>query len=487
MRVLTVLLVCLAPTPAFGVGLRLDPAGAVAAAHADLLAQPANLQPLIRYLSLYNLTEPERANAARVLSFHVNSLSREAYIVQPVSIAAGPLLRVNLSDYGWDRKTWERLAEADPYFHVQIEEVIDQPYGVMENGRFRQTEVVKEKTGKKSTALAPWLAETPAAQATLADLVNRTQSQAPVVRADWLFHQTAIQDGRKAGYYDFLGLGNTVADFDKLIGFDQKLAEQFKAEMAGVVLRSTVALNNRRLVRFGKIGGAKWLTLDAKTNVDKRNFARVLDDGFEFDATEQIASLPNGLHAFFLANAQGQRQDTAPDFIASDATAPGTDRRVHAALSCVRCHAEGIRPINDWVRRLVAPPLALQSPDYERLKRLRQLYLGDLAAAVKRDGDDYAVAVAKTNGLSLAANARAYGQFWARYAETDFDLARIELELGMPREVFLPAFREYAAKTGSLDPIIAGLLQTPPLAVRSEHWEEAFPLAQLAIKGYVQP
>src|SRR5712692_2835844 len=130
MRFPTVILaLCLALHPASGAGLRLDPAGAVTAAYADLLAQPANVQPLIRYVSLYNLPEAERANAARVLSFHVNSLSREPYVAQPVMISAGPLLRVNLSDYGWDRRTWERLAETDPYFHVQIVEKKEQEFG----------------------------------------------------------------------------------------------------------------------------------------------------------------------------------------------------------------------------------------------------------------------------------------------------------------------------------------------------------------------
>lgn len=457
------------------------PAGAVALARDDVLRQTPALRPYLRYLSLHGLPAAERARAAKVLSFHVNSLSTEAEIVPPAPVGDGSLLRINLIDYGWSRKTWEKLADVEPYFHVRLEK--DQEYGHYDQyGQWVTTETRKEKV----TATAPWIAETPQQQAIIKGLIEVTQSQVPIVKADWFFAQTAIQADRDGtGYYDFLGLGKKQADFDTLVGFDAKLAARFKAEINGVVLRSTVALNNRRLVRFGKIGGAKWITLDAKNGLDRRNFARVLDEGFEFDATEQIASLPNGLHAFWLANARGERQDTAPDFIASDGSASGTDRRVHASKSCVVCHVEGIRPIDDWVRRLVKPPLALQSPDYEKLKRLRQLYLSDLDGSVKRDNEQYAAAVLRCNGLTLAANARAYRTFWDRYVEEDFGPERVAAEVGITKEQLLAGLGAYTKKTGSVDPILAGLLQTPPLPIRSDQFEEAYPLLQTAIRGYV--
>jgi hypothetical protein len=58
------------------------------------------------------------------------------------------------------------------------------------------------------------------------------------------------------------------------------------------------------------------------------------------------------------------------------------------------------------VRRLVAPPLAIQSPDYEKLKRLRQLYLSGLNGAIDTDNASYAKAIKVANGLTVEANAR---------------------------------------------------------------------------------
>jgi hypothetical protein len=472
-----------------GRGALPTPADAVAAAWKDVRALPAELGPLTRYLSLYPLPPRERADAARVLSFHANSLSREPDIVPPALLAAGTLLRVNLSDYGWDAETWEKLAQTDPYFHtiVETEEEFDQDHGYYDRfGRFVVTETRRESRKVKKVVLAPWLAETAGQKKAIAGLVKLTRSQGPVLRADWFFRKTAIQKGDAVGYYDFLGVGKRKADFEEAVGAELGLAKRLKKEVAGVVLRSAVALNNRRLVRFGTVTGAYWQTLDAKANVDRRNFARVLDDGFEFDASEVIASLPNGLHAYFLANSKGQRQDTAPDFIASDSTASGTDRRVHAGLSCVRCHGAvgGIQEIDDWVRRLVAPPLALQSPDYDKLKRLRQLYLSDLRGQVRKDREQYADAVKRANGLTALANARLYARWWDHYQEQDFDLARVERELGVPRARVVAALREFSRKGGALDPILAGLLQPQELPIRSEQWEEVFAQAMLAVRGY---
>jgi len=465
------------------------PADAVAAAWYDVRTLPPELRPRTRYLSLYNLPSRERTEAARVLSFHANSLSREPDIVPPALLADGTLLRVNLSDYGWDADTWEKLAQADPYFHtaVETEEEFDRDYGHYDRfGRFVVTETRRESRKVKKVVLAPWLAESAAEQKAIAGLVRLTRSQGPVLRADWFFRRTAIQEGDAVGYYDFLGVGKKRADFEEAVGADLGLAKRLKKEVAGVILRSTVALNNRRLVRFATVSGAYWQTLDAKANLDRRNFARVLDDGFAFDASEVIASLPNGLHAYFLANSKGVRQDTAPDFIASDATASGTDRRVHAGLSCIRCHgaAGGIQDIDEWVRRLVAPPLALQSPDYDKLKRLRQLYLGDLRRQVRKDREQYADAVKRANGLTPLANARLYARWWDRYQEQDLDLARIERELGVPRARVVAALRATSRKAGALDPVLAGLLQDKELPIRSEQWEEVFAQAMSAVRGY---
>lgn len=376
-------------------------------------------------------------------------------------------------------------------------------------GPVKASAVENKGDGKETLAAAPWLSRTPAEAKAIAGLIEATGSTSPVLRADWFFRHTAIQEADKAngqipGYYDFLRLKNQ-KDFEEAIGLDLKAARgAFKDEVSAVVVRSTVALNNRRLVRFGKIGGGAWFTLDAQENTGKKNYLRIPDTDpkaktflqavaqeDEFTATEAFGPGPNGLMIWWLANNKGERQNAAPDFIASDGTAPGTDRRVHANLSCVRCHSEGVRPIKDVLRTLISDPLAAKVPDYDTARRLRQLYSSDLDRKVRADQQVYADAVATASGgLKPDAFAKLYSTFWARYQERDFTLDRIALETGYPREHVLKSLDGLAKAVGSLDPVAAGLLRglakdDSEVPIRSEMFEEIFPVLMTYLRNAV--
>jgi hypothetical protein len=452
------------------------PAADVVRAWADLQLQQPALRPHLRYLSAYATPEADRAELARVLSFWVNSLSREAELVPPAQVAPG-LWRVNLLDYGWDPVVWERLAGVDPYFHVKLRRTVT--VRSRSTGRtFRRDRIVD--------AAAPWLP--PGASA---GLTEQTQSAAPIVRADWFLYRTAIQAGREGhGYYDFLGLGKKEKDFQELVGVDERLARKARKEIAAVVARSSVTLNNRGIKRLGAVTGGYWYTQDYKTSTDRQNTLRLLDGDAEppeGDASEQYGTLPNGLFAFWLQNGKGERQDTAPDFIAGDGQATDTDRRVHIGLSCIRCHVEGIRPINDWARQVYHGALSLQSPDYAKLVRLRQLYLSDLEGHVKADQEAYARALGRACGLKPAELARAYAAAWHAYAERDLGLEDAARELGCTPQQLVAALDAQLKATGRLDPVLAGLIQKPPVAVRREHFEELYGVLQSALRGIALP
>jgi hypothetical protein len=475
------------------------PAEAVAAAYADAARLPPETARTTRYLSTYAIPEKERPDFLRALKFHCNSLSREAELVPPRQVAP-ELLAVNLLDYGWKAKTYEKLLDGEngqpePYFHAPVKvslaagDTETWPGGVdSSDGRFypagRYT--VKHKKSVIQQAQAPWLdpAHTSA-------LVSLTQSQVPVLRADWFLFQTAIQAGRDGhGYYDFLGLGKEEKDFQALIGADPVLARKVKKEIAGVVARSGVTLNNRRLVRLGAITGGYWFSEDFKTSTAKQNVLRLLDeetDPPKGDASEQYGFLPNGLFAFWLQNAQGVRQDSAPDFIASDRLTGDNDGRVHIGLSCIRCHQEGIRPIDDYARKLYRGSVVLQSPDYRKFVRLRQLYLSDLAGHVRQDQEQYATALLRVNGLTAAANARAYAGAWDSYLNGEVTVAVAARELGCTEAHLLLALKASAKTTGQLDPVLAGLIQEPPLPLRREHMEELYATLQTILRGYIVP
>ena len=469
-----------------------SPADAVRAATADLVRVPPDARPHVRYFSAYHADAEQRKEFAAVLSFWCNSLSREPDIVRPVE--CGPdLWRVDIRDYGWTRGTWEKLATEDPYFHVLGERAVEafaaeefDEYGYWQIGGKQVSKgtsgaewVTTRKVPKPKAAIvpgkktdipqpAPWL---PAKEyGALAVALN---SNLPIARVDWWIYQTAVQKDRAVGYYDWLALGKAEKDFQELIGADVKLAQKVRKEIAAVVARSGVTLNNRSMERFATLTGSYWRTHDFKSSTFKQNTLRLLDgdtDPPKGDASEQYGSLPNELFAFWLQNDKGERQDAAPDFIASDGHATSTDRRVHIGVSCVRCHSPGIQPIGDWMRSVYRGPVQLASPDYEKLRRLRQLYLSDLDGHVRGDQQRYAAALLKCNGLTSQANAAAFSRVWERYADTDLDAAAMAADIGCTEADLLKALK---AQT-KIDPVLAGLLATPPVGVRREHWHETY-------------
>jgi len=454
----------------------------LAAADVARLREPQHA----RYLALPHVADKKALDQwDAVLRFWANSLSREAELVAPARVAPG-LWRLDLRDYGWRAETWEKLADLDPWYtvkvvteKVKVTKYIDHKGGDCYNPETGRTiknlaagrysyEVVESKGRAAGAATGPWVPAAP-----FAALAKATGSQIPVARLDWWLSVAAVANDTGAGYYDWLGVGKKEADFDDLGGVDAKKARALQKEIGALVSRSTVTLNNRGLERVPAITGYKWKSRDYLKSTDAKNALRLLDGDIQEDASEQYLTLPNGLFAFALFNGKGERQDAAPDTIASDGKAPGTDRRVRNGISCVRCHAEGIRPINDWARKVYQPPFTLEDRVYEESKRKRAKYLSDLQEQVEEDQQRYARALKKVNGLTPAKNAEAVAAAWADYVERDRALADVALELGMDKAALLASLKA-EAKATTLDPVLAALAQG--LEVRVEHLEELVPL-----------
>jgi len=104
-----------------------SPASELQAAVADLERLPAETRPGVRYLSLLAIPDERRVEARRVVSYTVNALSRVRSITPPTAVSS-TLLRLSISNYVGDgvefaawSAAWERLAEADPYWHLRTE------------------------------------------------------------------------------------------------------------------------------------------------------------------------------------------------------------------------------------------------------------------------------------------------------------------------------------------------------------------------------
>ena len=144
---------------------------------------------------------------------------------------------------------------------------------------------------------------------------------------------------------------------------------------------------------------------------------------------EAIFSLPNGLHAFFIVNANNIRLDKAPNAIVSDPKRP--DRQVEAGLSCMSCHVRGINPKSDQVREYVEKnPKAFGRAETESIKAL---YPPEkkMKALMDADAEAFKKAVEKTG--ARISNAEVISTMVIRY-EADLDLPVAAAELGLTPE-----------------------------------------------------
>lgn len=287
----------------------------------------------IRYLSathLYNSgTSLETiVTAGEAISKVVNSLSSKKKIA-PIKVVDKDkgIFRIDLSDYGWDADTWNKLVRIYPYLIVP-----------------------KDNKG-------------------LAILQNDTKADVPLIRADW-FVSTAI---RAPTYYDLIGFPDTLAAFETKFNVNSA-----KAINDGDVARagfnnSAVSKQNRVIERKEGANGAFWRSYEFGTSEGSQNILEkplgpvstkspftFVEDGGEF-----IVTLPNGMLAFYLAGKDKKRLSKVP-------TDPDEDEII-AGLTCMSCHAKGFIYRKDMVVEAAKNSTALSSV----LANVEKLYKPD--------------------------------------------------------------------------------------------------------------
>ena len=487
------------------------------AAADDAERLPTEVARYTRYLTAYHLQPEARRELFAVLCYHVNGLSREVKLTAPREVAEW-LWAVDLRDYRWDAGVWENLAPKNVYFCVVADiklvpgvppiQPVPPPVkktrkvlvGPDRNGFYREVVEEYEEPGpvkpappaavpvkeEKGKAIpAPWLSPRAVAR-----LGVRTGSVTPVVRADHFIRLTGVQSGNEGhGYYDFLGLGKKLADAEKQAKLDRAGAIEIYRELAGIVPVSGVALFGRQVFRFQTIAGSWWESRDTKEPTKRRDPVTNLLDDFQFDATEIVASLPNGLPFFFLADKDGNRQDTAPDFIAADHRSTNNDRRVHVGMSCIACHADGgLRDIKDYARRIYDPEkglaLAALAADDAKARRIHSVYLGPLKKAYDRDVRDYGEAIEGACGLKGKELPKAYEREWSRYLDDPVTLVKAAAECGTTPAALRDRLRTAAKqKLGLTDAVLAVYLLDDPPPVRREAFEERMVLLMVILGG----
>jgi WD40 repeat protein/mono/diheme cytochrome c family protein len=327
---------------------------------ADLQALEPRQRRFTRYLTLTHLanagvTEDELALHRQALAKLVNSLSWHPRIQQPHAVDAGrTVYRLDLRDYRWTPRMWERLAAVYPYRPAEV-----------------------RAAARTCTALAG--------------------SEQPHLRGDW-FVATA---SRPPFYHDFLQLPATDRALERILQVDVLANLQDDNAVRAGFNGSGVARNNRILERHDALHGAYWRSYDFSDNTGRQNiFERPLGPSpgphaFVAAGGEIIFNLPNGLQAYLLVDAQGRRVDKAAGDIVSDPKRP--DRLVENGLSCMSCHVAGLLPKDDQVRAHLQKNASAFAEDdratilalYPQTTRLRNFMKEDVqrfARALKQAG-----------------------------------------------------------------------------------------------------
>ncbi|MSQ97223.1 MAG: tetratricopeptide repeat protein [Gemmataceae bacterium] len=375
-------------------------------------ATPRDRQ-FLRYFTLTHLhnaglSADEMQSFRHGLSNLLNSLSWGKRIAAPQPIdPARTILRIDLRDYQWNEKTWEAIVARNPY-GVQVE-------------------------SESAKAIA-----------------EATRCQLPYVRADWFVASAS----RPPLYHDILELPRSESELEKLLRVDTlENVRQERALRAGFN-SSGISRNNRLIDRHESGATVYWKSYDFAGNTGRQNlFAQPLGPGdrdadFLHDGGEIIFSLPNGLQAYLLVDAKGQRIDKGPTAIVSDPRRP--DRAVENGLSCMSCHTRGIIEKTDQVRgHVLKNKGAFAEGAFETLLALYPP-ADKLTALMRADAKRFQDAVAQT-GAPLSAT-EPITALAIRF-EAELDLALTAAEAGVTSPDLLKALDRYPYLAKQLGPL----------------------------------
>ena len=356
----------------------------------DLLQTNDRSRPFLRYFSLAHLynagvSDEELDTDRAALSKLVNSLSWHREITPLMSIdPSRTIFRIDLRDYNWTAATWNLLLAV-------------YPYGI----RSADSRVIDRLSG----------------------------SPLPYLRGDWFVANASIPPI----YHDILGLPGTVRELEQALGIEaaRDLREEKNVVRAGL-RSSAVSQNNRVLERHVSPHGAYWKSFDFRSNLDDQN---IFTDPLRLNPAggEIIFNLPNGLQAYFLTNAFGQRIDEAPISIVSDRNNPD-DPVIRNGRSCMSCHYSGIQSFKDEVRAVVR---GLSFTSFDQQKALAVYPEQDtLDRLIERDRNRFEQSVKAIAAASASAQAEPVNAPLSRRFLAEMSVRRAAAEAGLEASEF---------------------------------------------------
>ena len=351
---------------------------------------------------LYNAGETTEALHAyrRALSKLVNSLSwgREVIPPQPID-PAETIFYIDLRDYEWEigSNRWTQIEAKYPY-HIDF------------NAPSQKHQ-----------------------QETLKHLRQTMDCEIPFIHVDWFLATASLP----SLYHDILDLPKTDRELEARL--EVNVAENIRNAPGKRVWRaglnnSRVSKNNRVVERHASRYGAYWKSYDFAGSVGSQNiFTHPLS--FEHDGGEIIFNLPNGLQAYYLADAEGKRLEVAPINIVSNPAA--SDPTVRNGLSCIGCHTKGMQTFTDEVGEVIK---RTANPPFNKEHALRLYTDGaTMDALIDEDTQRYRQALEATGGIfgGIEPVQRFYEAF-----SRPLDAANAAASIGLETQVFLKRIRQ---------------------------------------------
>ena len=351
---------------------------------------------------LYNAGETTEALHAyrRALSKLVNSLSwgREVIPPQPID-PAETIFYIDLRDYEWEigSNRWTQIEAKYPY-HINFNAPSQK----------RQQETLKR-------------------------LRQTMDCEVPFIHVDWFLATASLPPL----YHDILDLPKSDRELEARL--EVNVAENIRNAPGKRVWRaglndSRVSKNNRVVERHASRYGAYWKSYDFAGSVGSQNiFTHPLS--FEHDGGEIIFNLPNGLQAYYLADAEGKRLDAAPINIVSNPAA--SDPTVRSGLSCIGCHTTGMQTFTDEVRGVIK---RAANPPFNKEYALR-LYTDEttMDTLIDEDTQRYQQALEATGGV--LGGIEPVQRFYEAFSRP-LDAANAAASVGLETQVFLKRIRQ---------------------------------------------
>jgi hypothetical protein len=407
-----------------------------------------------------------------------NAVSRAPILLRADRVRSEQVLLLRIDKRRWlpepeDRERFDRIVNGyfDPNFYVQGADTIGGVAEVVENvdeeTQIRQLfaeqypklvfKEVKSKNDKNQVMVAtePYTQDGkdytaayvvlppanaavaagtlfgPAVQATAGkdaqDLCAITGMQIPIVEAErWMVFSLRTLDGGL--YYKLQGLddgkGKRLTQDEWLSGFgadEKRSIELGGRELIGLWASNVTGKPRRAQFMFGtnmRPSSGQPLIVITQDNLDETKDVAIhpmyslLDN--RYDATEILATRPNGLISYALFDGKGALQDAAPDNLVRDHTVPRPfTSRLEPAISCIRCHGphDQWQPMPNQVKTLleaqpggfqlsVVGDLAAPHVDTVSLNlELARLYSGDLTLPLELARNSYEAACARLTGV----------------------------------------------------------------------------------------